>query len=660
MIRRKATPAEMDSVKVRSGLTGRERDVQLLERCSALWENLSEAREKRARSTRFAYGDQWADIIEVNGKKMTQREYLMKTGNVVLQTNQIKNKIETIVGTLIKEQNEPVCNALDNDEQQYGEIMTNALQANCDKNRITMLYDLWMKDVCLGGWAVAHESYDDTSGPERRLDSWTKYCNPNQVFFDSAMTDPRGWDMTIIGQFFDMSFEETAAMFAKSKGDYAILRDVYAPQSIPFKVEPIGDITRKIDDNTLVFLTPDDPGKCRVFEVWTKETKARIRLHDTNEGTEEIVDADDAEYLKLIRRENRRREAVAKSAGWAKEDTPYIVGDGYGDSGFFIDTFWYCRFLAPDGTILWEGESPYADRSHPFTLIMTPFVDGRISGYMNDAIDHNIAMNRAIVLNDWLIRSQAKGVTVVPKAIVPDDMTLEEFAQSWTSIDDMVFINMKPGQEGLMPKVFYGSAQTFNVSQYLDTFNKLNENSTAITGAIQGKTPYAGTSGALYSQMVSNASTVLAGLLADFRSFLKDIHLKKMKNIASFYDEERFQKIVGGMDDVFDNANLNLNEVGNIEYDLAIEESTNTPVYRAIVRDDLKQFVQMGLLSFEEFLEFSDEPYGKALLQKRQARQAEMQAAQQGQMGPQAQQEAQEATAPPPQGLDAAVPSARS
>lgn len=636
----------MDTVKARQNKVGLERDLHLLERCETLWNNLDTPRQQRARSTRFAYGDQWADIIEVNGKKMTQRQYLQKQGNVVLQTNQIKNKIETIVGVLVKEQNEPVCNAIDNNEQQYGEVMTVAVQSNCDKNQITSLYGLWMKDICLGGWAVAHESYDDTSGPERRLDSWTKYCNPNQVFFDSAMTDPRGWDMTIIGQFFDMDFEDTAAMFAHSQKDYAILKDIYPNQSVVFKDNNLADITEKHNERELVFLEPEDLTKCRVFEIWTKETKARIRLHDTNEGTEEIIDADDYDYRAKIREENKRREALAKQAGWSKEQTPYIVGDGYGTTdvdrdGFFIDTYWYCRYLAPDGTILWEGESPYANRTHPFTIFLSPFVDGKVTGYMIDAIDHNIAMNRAIVLHDWLLRSQAKGVTVVPKAIVPDDISFEDFAESWTSIDDMVFINMKPGMEGLMPKVFYGAAQNFDVSRYLETFSKLNENSTAITGAIQGKTPYAGTSGALYAQMANNASTPIAGLMSDFRGFLRNIHIKKMKNIAMFYDYDRFVSIAGHIDGIFDNANLNLNEVGSIEYDLTIEESTNTPTYRAVVRDDLKEFLGNGWITFEEFLEFSDEPYGKSLLQHRQARQAELEAAQRGAIPQAAIQQAQ-------------------
>ena len=640
LIKRNASPGEMDSVKVRRNkLYSKDKDVALLERCERTWSNLEDFRQQRARGIRFTYGDQWADPIEVNGKTMTYREYLMKQGNVVIQTNQIKNKVDTIVGVMVKEQNEPVCHAIDRDEQQYGEVMTTALQANCDKNIMSELYIKWLKDVCIGGMAVAYESYDDYSGPARRLDSWTRYVNPNYVFFESEAIDPRFWDLSLVGMFSYGSFEDICAQFARSPKDYDILKDIYSHQASVFREEEVRDKNDLHDNDELVFMRSDDPTKCYVCEVWSKETKPKIRLHDLNNGTEEIIDAEDYAYRKLIKAENEKRRRLAKASGWADDDVPYIIGDGYGrneeeKNGFFIDTYWYCRFLAPDGTILWEGESPYADRSHPFSFCVFPFIDGKVIGYMNDAIDHNIAINRAIVLHDWLLRSQAKGVTVVPKAIVPKDVRFEDFARSWTSIDDMVFIDLKPGQEGLMPKVFYGASQTFDVSGLIATYSKLMDNGTPVNGALQGKTPNSGTSGTLYAQMTTNASTPIAALMEDFHRFVESVLNKKMKNIAMFYDVKRFKDIAGRIDGIFDNANLNLNEVGDLEYDLKIKESTDTPVYRAVLNQDAKEFLMNGLISFEEYLNIADVPYADKILQGRQARQAEMEAAEQAGIAP--------------------------
>ena len=638
-----AKPSEMDSVKVRkSKLNSKNKDVQLLERCRTVWQNMDDFRQARARGIRYAYGDQWGDIITVNGRSMTYRKYLMEKGNVVIQNNLIKNKVETLVGQMVKERMEPVCHAIDREEQQYGEIMTATMQANCEKNIMPELYKMFMREACYGGLAAAYESYDDVSGPTRRMDSWTQFINPNLLIMESEAIDPRHWDVTLIGRVFYKDFEGICAQFAKSPEDYAILKKVYANQAVVFKTEREREMNEKFDDEQLVFMRSDDPTRCYVCEVWKQETRAEIRLWDKNSATEEIIDADDYAYRREIKAENERRKKLALANGFSEEEIPYIVGDGYGTgeerNGFFIDTFWYCRMLAPDGTILWEGESPYADKSHPFTLLIFPFADGRASGYMNDAIDQNLAINRAVVLHDWLLRAQAKGVTVVTKAIVPDDVSYEEFANSWTEIDDLVYIDLKPGQEGLMPKTFFSAGQTFDVSGLIATYSNLMDKGSPATDAMQGKAPTSGTSGALYAQMTANANTSVAALLESFHKFVESILNKKLKNIIKFYSPKRFEEIAGSIDGIFDNPNLDLNEVQDIEYDLTIKESSNTPIARAIVNQDAKEFLMNGLISFEEYLEIADVPYADKILQGRQARQAELDAVQNsgGQMTPEA------------------------
>ena len=356
LIRRRATIKDVNSVKARkSELRERGRDVQLLERCNRVWNNMDDFRKQRARCLRFAYGDQWADYITVNGKVMTYREYLSGQGQVVIQTNQIKNKLDTIVGVMVKDKNEPVCHAIDRDEQPYGEVITEALQANCDKNKMSTMKIKFLKDICIGGLAVARESYDDTSGPYRRLDSWTTYCNPNHIFIDAETVDPRIWDISLIGEFFDKSFEEICAMFARNLSDFDVLKSIYSQQADMFRMEHGEQYSERIDGETITFYNADLT-KCRVYEVWTRESKACIRLNDLMDGTEEIIDANDYAYRREVREENKRRARLAAEAGFSQEETPYIIGDGFGSdeserNGFFIDTFWYCRFLAPDGTI---------------------------------------------------------------------------------------------------------------------------------------------------------------------------------------------------------------------------------------------------------------------------------------------------------------------
>lgn len=638
LIRRKATPSDLDSVKSRrKALNSRKKDPELLRHCESLWLNLADFREQRKRGNRFYDGDQWGDTIVVNGETMTYREYLRRTGNFVFQTNQIKNRVDTIAGLREKSRTEPVCEAVDTEEQPYGELVTVGVQTNSDKNQFVELEQKWIKDACNGGLASAYESYDDSTSPERRLDSWTQYINPNRLFFDVDGTDPRCWDISTIGVVRYATREKMCAMFVKKPSDYTVLEQLYPNQFAIFKTDRTGSVEDKFSNESLVFMDTTDPERCFYCEVWTNESKARIRLHDLNTGTEEIIDADDKEYRAEIKAENERRKQLAIQAGWSEEDTPYIIGDGYGrneeeKNGFFVDTFYYCRYLAPDGTILWEGESPYANRMHPFTLFVFSYIDGRIIGYNHDAIDHNIAINRQWVLGEWLKRAQAKGVVVVPKKIVPDDISYKDFARSWTAIDEMVFIDPKPGFENMMPKVFYGNAQNVDVSREISLLKDLMDSSSPINGALQGKDPGRATSGTLYAQMVNNASTSVAAFLAQFSNFIRQALIKKMKNIAMFYDEERWRKIAGNIDSLTDFSTVNLNKVGDVDLDLKLMESSNSLEAREYQEQDLENLLFNNFIDGDEYTKLSKKPYIKKLRQMREARQAEMEDMQQAGM----------------------------
>lgn len=634
LIRRKATQSEMDSVKRRrSKLLSRHKDVQMLERCRRIWDNMEPFRLNYARGDEFAYGDQWSDVIEVNGQQMTYRTYLLQQGNVALQTNQIKNKVESISGHLVKQRNEPVCHARDRAEQKYGEVMTEALQANCEKNVMSTLFSKWVKDLCLGGLAVSYESYDNTSGPSGTMDSWTSYINPNTVILEGEGVDPRFWDVSLVGRFYYSTFGGVCSQFAHSPSDFEILRAIYGNQDDPFGVPEARTFQEKVEDEALEFMKSSDPTRCYVCEVWTKEWRPMIRLWDTQAGKEEIIRSDDHAYREAVKYENESRASRGRAAGWSDDEVSYIVGDGYGrdedeKNGLFWEEYWYCRFLAPDGTVLWEGESPYADGSHPFCLCAFPYMNGRMCGYLNDAIDINLAMNRALVLHDWIMRTQAKGVVVVPKQIVPDDISYRDFARSWTAIDDMVFIDVEPGKENLMPKVFFGAAQNFDVSNLISTYSRLMEQGAPVNGAMQGKDPSSGTSGTLYAQMVANSSTPIASLMEDYYRFESAVLNKKMKNIIMFYTPERFRKIAGSIEGILDDPDLDLNEVKDMEYDLKVQESSDTPVFRETQEQELLSFLQGGLIPFAIYLEMSSRPYADRLLQKLQSAQQQQEDAQ--------------------------------
>ena len=569
---------------------------------------------------RFVYGDQWGDTITVKGKTMTERQYLTSVGNVALQTNQLKKIVETISGAYAKENNEPVCKARAREEQIYGELMTMALQANWQMNDMPLMIDTIIKESLIGGLGVTRECYEYRDGD---LDSWTDVCHPNYMIIDSTMKDPRYKDMELIGEIHDITFGRFCEKFATSREDVEKFAEWYRNESSPMWFEEVvEDINDKHNSDEMTFWTPKDKGLCRVYEIWRKESRDRYRVHDENTGELYMINADDSESIANIEAENKTRLAMGLAQGWPEEDIPLIR---YKEN-FFVDTYWYGRFMTPQGYILWEGASPYEERRHPYSVIMLPMVDGQITSYLCDAIDQNIAINRLLTLHDWMMRAGLKGVTFVPADIVPENMSNDEFAEQFTTIDGIVFYEPKKHQQ--KPETFYGHTSSLNLAEIVRMMSDLMESSVSVNAAIRGEGVKSGTAAALYAQQTQQAATPLASLMMRLGIFVKHVARLKLANIRNFYDAKRFDEIAGGLSTVSMEKSIDYSLAGNIEYDLSVTQSTATPTYRALKTQILMEFANAGFIPPRFVFEFGDVPGGDEILQRMDAME---QAAQQSQ-----------------------------
>ncbi len=559
------------------------------------------------------YGDQWGDTITVKGKTMTERSYITSVGNVALQTNQLKKIVETISGVYVKEQNEPVCKARAREEQVYGELMTTALQTNWQINDMPLVVDTSIKEVLIGGFAATRECYENRSG---ETDSWTDVCHPNYMIFDSTMKDPRYKDMELIGEIHDITFGRFCEKFATSREDVEKFAEWYRSESSPLWFEEtVEDINSKHDNDEMTFWTPKDRNLCRVYEIWRKESRDRYRVHDENSGELYMINADDNESIANIEAENASRLALGREQGWSDDEIPLIR---YKEN-FFVDTYWYGRFMTPQGYILWEGPSPYEERRHPYSIIMLPMVDGQITSYLSDAIDQNIAINRLLTLHDWMMRAGLKGVTFVPADMVPDNMSNDEFAEQFTTIDGVVFY--EPKKHGLKPETFYGHTGSLNLAEIVRMMSDLMESSVSVNAAIRGENVKSGTAAQLYAQQTQQSATPLASLMMRLGVFVKHVASLKLANIQKFYKPERFEEIAGMLSNLSMEASVNYRVAGNLEYDLSISQSTATPIYRALKTEILMQFAANGFIPPRFVFEFGDVPGADEILQRLDAMQ---------------------------------------
>lgn len=601
--------ARLDTVAESKHEGERERAFGILLQAQHSWDNMSHFRQDRERNKRYTYGDQWDDIVSIDGVRMRESDYIKQRGNVPLKNNIIRRLNRTILGVFRSQSKEPTCTARDRDEQKQGETMSTVLQYNMQLNRMNDLMARTMEEFLISGLIVHRKWFGWRNG---KIDEWTDYVQPNNFFIDGNMRDFRGWDVSLLGELHDISFGDLCGQFAKSAGDVDRLREIYSSAHDLSTLTSYYDWFGKPDSRrrSYDFLYSSDPSRCRVIEVWRKESKPRYRCHDYNNG--EIFKIDLSDYAELVGDVNARRLSQGEASGMSREEIPLISAE------WFMDDYWYYYYLSPFGDILSEGETPYAHKSHPYVFKAYPFIDGEIHSFVSDVIDQQRYVNRLITMYDWIMRASAKGVLIFPEDCLPKGMDINDIADEWARFDGVIVV--KKGATQLPQQVANNSTQ-IGITELLNLQLKLVEDISGVNGSLQGKPGYSGMSGSLYAQQTQNATTSLLDILDTFSTFVVDGAYKDVKNIQQYYDQKRIFNIAGKASSQveYDPA-----KISDVEFDLSIVESTSTPAYRQMANDFLMQIWQSNQITLEQLLENGDFPFADNLLQSLNSQRAEI------------------------------------
>ena len=421
----------------------------LIEQVRESREKLSKFRRKRNRCRDYTFGRQWNDLIEVDGRKITEYEYILREGNVPLKNNLIRRIVRNVLGVF---------------HGQIAEIMKTfyggQLKDIANRNRLDELFCRTMEEFLISGMAIHRKWLGFRDGkPGIRTD----IVSPDTIFFNTDSRDVRGWDLNMIGQTHLVDFRQWCNAFVKTKEDYR-------------HAEGLFDSGRR---------------KINVTEVWRKETRPRFLVHDRKAG-----------YIR------RMDEREAFSAKWKHMPRKWI-----------LDEVWHYYFLTDDGTILTEGDSPYAHGSHPFVIKCYPFLDGEIQSFVADMIDQQRYTNRLTTMYDWVIRASAKGVLLIPEgAVAPEN--LQSVADQWGRFNGVIVY--KADLANPEPKQISGNMSNLGISELLEIQLKMLEDVSGVNGILQGNTNGGNVSGTLYNSQTTNAMYSLQDLLKTFRSFISD------------------------------------------------------------------------------------------------------------------------------------------
>ena len=603
-----------DSVKARLRQKGADKtNLQLLTRAENAWQALYDLRKRRERNINYCFIDQWSDwVYDEKGKLVRESSRIAKrTGGVALQNNHLIKIVHSLSGLYSKQSTEPVCFARSPNCDEKADVMTNALQANWQNNMMPDILVSEMEEMLYGGMSVVMEEWTTINGVE---DAYTFVIEPSHFYFESAGIDPLHRDVELIGHFEDYSLGALAARFARSKYDYKQLEYIYAPYiARQQSILPNGQQTDKLKDP---YWDVSDRDMCRVYHVWTKEHKLRYRCKDIMDFDQPLYRIE-PEQLPLVTAENEARLAQAEAAGMAREDVPLI------EYTPVFDTYWHYQALAPGGLILEEYDSPYEHGSHPYTFKIYEYINGDVIPYMSPVIDQQRYINRLVTLFDIVIQASAKGITMIPKSCVPNNMSEAEFARSIRETGNFIFYDDKDGRSMNKPEVVVSNTNMTGITDMLQLQLGFIPDITSVSEALQGKTAKSGTSASRYALESQNSTTSVSALLLKFGSFEQQVAEKKMQVIHQYYREGNISVMrSNGMSEV---TKYDPVEVQDVKFGVRILMSPENPVFRMAMNDLVSQMWQAGAVDAAQMLQMSYLPASSTVRKQLEQAMAAMQ-----------------------------------
>lgn len=625
--KRSSNKTSVSGKKVYNDFEQTPKSLTLLQMGAQHFDAFHRVRMQRLRSTKFYKGDQWSDMVVVNGKTMSEEEYITMQGKPAFKQNLIGPPIRNILGQFRSSPYKSVVVARNRENQLASEMMTVALesvhQMNDQKERDARM----LEEFLISSSAIYNTSYSFDHERER---SFPKYraVSINRFFCDVNTEDIMTEDIKIIGEICDLSLLDAVATYAKNPRQEALIRKIYAN----VRDENVAGLA--FDDkriSTSDFLIPTKQDVCRVIKICVKEGDWKLYAHDYAYAEYEVYPM--SEKAK-IDSENARRMNFANENGVS---VPLIE---YEEK--FVQT-WHYYHLTPYGHILWHKESPYDHKSHPYVVKFYPLLDGAVWSMVEDLIDQQKMVNRMFILQDFMISASAKGVLLVPEECISDDFPFEDIADEWVKYNGVIKIKAKPGVD--LPKQIVSNTMNHSITDFINAQIKLIQDISGVHGAAQGKSPSAGTPAALYAQEAQNASMNILDRLETFGSFLQKRDFKILKLIKQYYTEKHYQALSGKSVST-DAKWFDPDIIRNIDFENTIVRGADSPTYRMVLDDMLWKLVENRLIGLEMFLENSSYPFADKLLQaiSRQKEQLQTGQIQEGQIGSELAQQMPEST----------------
>ena len=562
------------------------------------FDNMAELRKKWKRAQDFVMGRQLEELIDWNGIKITIREYMQMQGMPILEYDVISDKLISLVGLVRQQRATASCTAVDPNEEDYISFFNEYLRQNDNNNNRQELDARLFYEFCVYGFSAMRTVWDRRNGKEGiyndKVDIFKLALPP---FFNSDLSDVEifglAHDLTwrgILEKFTDGSKEQ-----AKQLNDiYLMTQSYYSPEQ-GYQATGEAQLTGLED-----FLHSSIQGKYRVIELWTKESRQSLWVHDNAKGDAGFMPMDAKAELEA---ENERR----KEDNIMKDENGMPVLDENGEPIYYVDpdklelidyeeqleTFWYRRYLTPNGYLLDARESPYyvlrdgyRESIHPYTFLAYPCLQGEVKSFIMRLENNQRTLNHYMMMINFVVANGAKGTLLVDDASVSDKVTPEENKANYNKTNGEYHWDSSKGGE--KPEVLMNKSVPAGTEFMINFAKTMASEGSGVQGALQGV--HRNTSGKQYQLERESASTSVTDFVESFNCFKLREAKKKLYLIQEFCTEHDSVQLVG--DDY--RTYFNPETMRDIDLDVAMDLDSYSSTIRDQIVDLLWQLKKDG------------------------------------------------------------------
>ena len=567
------------------------------------YDGLWKLRKEAKRATRYFNGDQWHEVVEDKyGNAVSEYDHISSQGQIPIIQNIIKPTIRSLQGQFRTDTSKSVVVARTPDKNKESEMLSNTLQYSlASVNESKEVDSTTLEKMFNTGIGVQEISYEYVTSLQRK-EVMIRDVSIHSMFFNGDIEDVRGHDIRVVGRLIDLTLDKLIMHFGTTPAREKKLREIYSGygdiyNAIPEGLDPSSHYSKD-------FYVPVDQTKCRVILAWEERVVKRMEVHDWMSGKVWYTDWTQSD-LKSINGFRIRKYAAM---GVPAEKVPIMEGT------MENVTKWFYSYYSPWGHILKEGESPFKHNSHPYVFYIHKISDGKITGMSSDLIDTQRQYNRLYILQDRILASSVKNTLVVSKDAM-DGQTREDIGDDFKEVGGVVVVDPPKGmsiQQSVLE--MKGSIGNLGIPEMIQMYMRNMQDISGVHPAMQGQQAASGTSGKLYQQQTQNSTMNSKDIMDSFAAGRRRRDMKLLKTIQQYYTAPVMIAIAGKS--YTETAQLYDPElIKDIEFDLTIGQTSDSPVYRSIIDDRLYEMLRDRMIGLEQFLENTTMPFSSNLLE---------------------------------------------